>query len=216
MFARSWATKSCRSRFACALTARRRSYRYESTIGCATRHAAAMSFTELAHILWEPVLSFDDSSCYYSIRMNEKWAARKARYAPLQAAKDRRRNRGDQEERKLKGMLGSQESSLSQSGNAHQVGNSQRRPRLHQRMRSGPTPEELHWRQSVLLRDGHRCVFCGATENLEADHIKPKVHYPDLKYDIDNGRTLCNPCHRKTETYGSKVHRLVSVAVSPA
>ena len=71
------------------------------------------------------------------------------------------------------------------------------------------TPEELHWRESVLIRDGYACVWCGATERLEADHIKPKVVFPDLKYDVDNGRTLCNPCHRTTDTYGRKAWNAV-------
>lgn len=78
---------------------------------------------------------------------------------------------------------------------------------------TGPTPEETHWRESVLLRDGYKCVFCQGDENLEADHIRPKFLYPDLKYDVNNGRTLCNPCHKQTATYGSKVRRLVAVDV---
>lgn len=81
------------------------------------------------------------------------------------------------------------------------------------RVSGGPTPEEIHWRESVLIRDEYRCVDCGSTENLEADHIKPRKLYPDLKYDVSNGRTLCHDCHVKTETYGGKVHRLASVEV---
>ncbi len=81
------------------------------------------------------------------------------------------------------------------------------------RPRTGPTPEELHWRTSVLVRDGHKCVSCGSTDRLEADHIQPKAIYPDLKYSIDNGRTLCHACHVQTPTYGGKVKRLVSVSV---
>lgn len=76
---------------------------------------------------------------------------------------------------------------------------------------AGRTPEELHWRESVLARDGYKCVFCGSTEKLEADHIKPKAVYPDLKYDVGNGRTLCNPCHRKTDTYGGRTAGVTKV-----
>jgi 5-methylcytosine-specific restriction endonuclease McrA len=77
----------------------------------------------------------------------------------------------------------------------------------------GPTPEYLHWRESVLLRDGYKCVFCGCGDDLEADHIKPRSIYPEFQYDIDNGRTLCWPCHSKTETYGTKVAKIISVSI---
>ncbi|MFA7192405.1 MAG: HNH endonuclease signature motif containing protein [Candidatus Paceibacterota bacterium] len=60
------------------------------------------------------------------------------------------------------------------------------------------------WRESVFKRDKFCCVLCGdsTSGNIEADHIMPFSTYPELRFDIDNGRTLCKPCHRKTDTYG--------------
>lgn|SRR3990167_622865 len=60
------------------------------------------------------------------------------------------------------------------------------------------------WRQRVLKRDGYKCVNCGSKENLHADHIAPFALYPELRTSVDNGRTLCVGCHRKTDTYGNK------------
>lgn len=62
------------------------------------------------------------------------------------------------------------------------------------------------WRQAVFERDNYSCVWCGDKQgnNLEADHIKPFSLFPELRFAIDNGRTLCKPCHRKTDTYGWK------------
>lgn len=61
------------------------------------------------------------------------------------------------------------------------------------------------WRESVLERDNHICIWCGSKDKLEADHIKPFAYFPELRFAIDNGRTLCNPCHKSTNTYGGKI-----------
>jgi len=60
------------------------------------------------------------------------------------------------------------------------------------------------WRKAVYERDNYTCVWCGdnTSGNLNADHIKPFALFPELRFAIDNGRTLCKECHRKTETYG--------------
>jgi hypothetical protein len=51
------------------------------------------------------------------------------------------------------------------------------------------------WARMVKLRD-KVCTQCGATEDLHAHHIKPYKEFPELKYDINNGVTLCAHCHR--------------------
>lgn len=63
------------------------------------------------------------------------------------------------------------------------------------------------WRESVFRRDNWTCVWCGKRGGrLVPDHIKPKSLYKELVFDVDNGRTLCNPCHKKTDTYGWKLY----------
>lgn len=59
------------------------------------------------------------------------------------------------------------------------------------------------WREAVYKRDNWTCVFCRVRGvKLEADHIKPFSTHPELRLSIDNGRTLCKPCHKETDTYG--------------
>ena len=61
------------------------------------------------------------------------------------------------------------------------------------------------WRTSVVRRDKHTCILCGITKvPLHADHIKPWAKFPELRFVLTNGRTLCIPCHRKTDTWGRK------------
>ena len=57
------------------------------------------------------------------------------------------------------------------------------------------------WRKSVLERDNYICIWCGLSENLQADHIKPFALYPELRFAIDNGRTLCRECHNTTNSF---------------
>ena len=66
--------------------------------------------------------------------------------------------------------------------------------------------EYKQWRKKVFERDNFKCVICGNDKggNLEADHIKDFALYPKERLNIDNGRTLCKSCHKKTDNYGFK------------
>lgn len=61
------------------------------------------------------------------------------------------------------------------------------------------------WRKAVFERDNYTCQECGEKESvsgkLNADHIKPFAYFPELRFSIENGRTLCKSCHEKTDTY---------------
>lgn len=52
------------------------------------------------------------------------------------------------------------------------------------------------WARAVISRDLATCQHCGATDKaLHAHHIKPFSTYPHLRWEIENGITLCYLCH---------------------
>lgn len=64
------------------------------------------------------------------------------------------------------------------------------------------------WKAKVLARAGYRCEECGVegghtckccnqTIRLHAHHIKSYSQFPELRYDLDNGKALCPSCHHK-------------------
>ncbi|GAB4023269.1 hypothetical protein GCM10028808_73190 [Spirosoma migulaei] len=84
-------------------------------------------------------------------------------------------------------------------------------------------PQYRIWRQSVFIRDNFICQHCHSKTKqsratIEADHIYgfakiiKEFNINSLEdalvcsrlWDIENGRTLCKSCHKKTDNYGRK------------
>lgn len=67
------------------------------------------------------------------------------------------------------------------------------------------------WRKSVFERDGYTCKKCGIKSSkgnsvyLNAHHLRPFALFPEQRFAIDNGVTLCKPCHDK-EPKGKEIY----------
>jgi hypothetical protein len=59
--------------------------------------------------------------------------------------------------------------------------------------------EYVNWRKQVFERDNYTCQNCGGRGcMLHPHHIKSYTKYPAQRYEVDNGITLCVPCHHQT------------------
>ena len=59
------------------------------------------------------------------------------------------------------------------------------------------TAEYKQWRKAVFERDNYTCLNCKRKGvRINAHHIKQYAYYPELRYEIGNGVTLCVPCHK--------------------
>lgn len=59
------------------------------------------------------------------------------------------------------------------------------------------------WSKAVRRRD-KVCQECGASDRLHAHHIKRWRDYPELRYELSNGITLCHACHERAHGRGFK------------
>ena len=70
------------------------------------------------------------------------------------------------------------------------------------------SPEYRNWRNGVFKRDNYTCQNpnCSHCNNergvyLHSHHIKSFVLYPELRFYVDNGLTLCKEYHIKSDKY---------------
>lgn len=70
--------------------------------------------------------------------------------------------------------------------------------------------ELKNWRKKVFERDNYTCQICDQKGGkLQADHILPYSHFEELRENVSNGRTLCERCHKRTNTYGNKLKNVL-------
>jgi len=84
----------------------------------------------------------------------------------------------------------------------------------HYNWKGGITPEVMRirnseetaiWRKAVFERDDYTCQGCGQRGGrLHCHHVKEFSKYPELRFEVSNGQTLCVSCHTKTHNYGRK------------
>jgi len=67
------------------------------------------------------------------------------------------------------------------------------------------------WREAIFERDDWTCKNCkkrskaGSYLRIEAHHKKPFKTYPKMRFDVENGITLCKQCH-DLEPKGHEIH----------
>jgi len=92
-----------------------------------------------------------------------------------------------------------------------------RKGKLHYNWKDGATPknkkirqspEFKEWREKVFERDNYTCWICedrggnGHKVILHPHHLKGFADYPKLRFDINNGLTLCKFCHKTYTNWG--------------
>ena len=69
-----------------------------------------------------------------------------------------------------------------------------------ERMCARSTVEYEKWREEVYKKDWYTCQCCGKSKNInkQAHHLVNFARNEDLRYDVENGITLCEDCHYTT------------------
>jgi 5-methylcytosine-specific restriction endonuclease McrA len=59
------------------------------------------------------------------------------------------------------------------------------------------TQKYKFWRLAILALDDYTCCFCGKRGcKLHVHHVLPYADFPEYRTEVNNGASLCIPCHR--------------------
>ena len=73
----------------------------------------------------------------------------------------------------------------------------------------------IQWRTKIFQRDKYICQICKQVGGkLNADHILTFSLFEESRFDLDNGRTLCVECHKKTDTYAGRISGYKKITIN--
>lgn len=88
-----------------------------------------------------------------------------------------------------------------------------------QQRRDFQSPEYKQWRLRVFKRDFFTCRMCARKEGIQAHHIRRWADFPQLRFVVNNGITLCGICHSnikdKELEYAPLFIRMVGMKFKP-
>lgn len=70
-----------------------------------------------------------------------------------------------------------------------------------------------NWRKEVFERDNYTCQDCGLNGKkgyLTSHHKKSWAKFPELRFELNNGKTLCEDCHELTDNYKGRAKQYVT------
>ena len=123
----------------------------------------------------------------------------------------------------LSWLIGEKNPNFGKFGKEHPCFKENKVHKFHKTIRE--TYKYRQWRSDIFTKDNFTCVLCGVKNcYVEADHIKrfiDIIREYNIKtldealnceelWNINNGRTLCIECHRKTDTWGRRPFKILS------
>jgi 5-methylcytosine-specific restriction endonuclease McrA len=71
--------------------------------------------------------------------------------------------------------------------------------------RSRTSKDYSSWRLAVFSRDNYKCRVCNSTKDIQAHHINSWSEFPEDRFVLENGLTLCKECHEFYHKYEKEV-----------
>jgi 5-methylcytosine-specific restriction endonuclease McrA len=62
--------------------------------------------------------------------------------------------------------------------------------------------KDKKWSQAIKIRDNHECQYCGKDKYLNSHHIYTRNNFT-VRWDLDNGITLCSGCHTMSSKFSA-------------